>query len=236
MYFYNVGYMFYTRQGTELEDWAKRLGLGKPTGIDIPGEVSGRVPTPSWKHAYFKTAVDKTWNPGDSIQLAVGQGFMEATPLQLATTYATIANGGTVVTPHLGLRIVDATGATVRNVESPPARHVEIAASTLDAVRTGLRDAASSPVGTSAPVFAGYPIPVAGKTGTAEVYDASVMHNVNYAWYASYAPSDNPKYVVVVMIEKGGHGGTSAAPAARMIYDQLFGVKSGKVAGNGNSD
>jgi len=98
-------------------------------------------------------------------------------------------------------------------------------------VRTGLRDAASMPLGTSAPVFAGYPVPVAGKTGTAEVYDASVQKNVNYAWYASYAPFNDPKYVVVVMIEKGGHGGTAAAPAARLIYDQLFGVKGGAEAG-----
>ena len=88
---------------------------------------------------------------------------------------------------------------------------MEVALSTLDAVRTGLREAASLPSGTSAPVFASYSIEVAGKTGTAQVYDASVHNNVNYAWYASYAPFNDPKYVVVVMIEKGGHGGTAAA-------------------------
>ena len=236
VYFYNVGYLFYQRKGTELEDWAMRLGMNKPTGIDIPGEVSGRVPTPAWKRSYFKTAVDKIWNPGDSIQLAVGQGFMEATPLQLATSYAAIANGGTIVRPHLGLKVVDPQGKTVRNLEPARPHKVDISQSTLDTVRRGLVDAANSASGTSAGVFGGYPVTVAGKTGTAEVYDSSVMHNVNYAWYASYAPANDPKYVVVVMIEKGGHGGAVAAPAARLIYDQLFRLQSNKPAGAVRSD
>jgi len=238
VYFYNVGYLFYQRKGTALEDWAMRLGMNKPTGIDIPGEVSGRVPTPAWKRSwpYFTTAIDKIWKPGDSIQLAVGQGYMEATPLQLATSYAAIANGGTIVTPHLGLKVEDAQGKTVRDLEPAQPRKVDISQGTLDAVRQGLVDAANSPSGTSAGVFAGYPVTVAGKTGTAEVYDSSVMHNVNYAWYASYAPANDPKYVVVVMIEKGGHGGAVAAPAARLIYDQLFHVKSGQSSGAVRSD
>jgi penicillin-binding protein 2 len=229
VYFYNVGYLFNTRQGTELEDWAKRLGMGKPTGIDIPGEVAGRVPTPGWKQQWFKSRVDKIWTPGDSVNLAIGQGNMEATPLQLATTYAAIANGGTIVTPHLGLKIVDPQGQLVRNLEPARSRKVDIAQSTLDAVRTGLRDAATS--GTSASTFAGYPIPVAGKTGTAQVSGKD-----DYAWYASYAPANDPKYVVVVMIEQGGHGGTVSAPVARMIYDQLFHHKSSSLSSTGLSD
>ena len=237
VYFYNVGHNFYLRQGSDLQDWAERLGLGKPTGIDILGEVAGRIPTRAWKRTFFKTAIGKIWEPGDAVQLAVGQGYMEATPLQLATAYAALANGGTVVQPHLGLKIVDSQGRIVNNLEATTSSHkVDIATSTLDAVRTGLRDAASTPLGTSAPVFSSYPIAVAGKTGTAQVYDASVQNNVNYAWYASYAPFNDPKYVVVVMIEKGGHGGTAAAPAARLIYDQLFGVKGGVVTGSGRSD
>ncbi len=230
-YFYQVGYKFYLRPGSDLQDWAQRLGLGGLTGIDLPGEVSGRVPTKQWKQSYFKTAVDKIWEPGDSIQLAVGQGYFEATPLQLATAYAAIANGGTIVQPHLGLKIVSAQGQTLRNLEPGNVRKVDISQGTLDVVRQALRDAASLPGGTSAPVFASYPIAVAGKTGTAEVYDASRKANVNYAWYASFAPASDPKYVVVVMIERGGHGATSAAPAARMIYDQLFGVKSTQFSG-----
>ena len=98
-------------------------------------------------------------------------------------------------------------------------------------MRHGLREAASSPIGTSAPVFGGYPVAVAGKTGTAEVFGQA-----DYAWYASYAPADDPKYVVVVMIEQGGHGGSSAAPAARMIYDALFHIDSGEFTGAVRSD
>jgi penicillin-binding protein 2 len=230
VYFYNVGYKFYLRQGTELEDWARRLGMGKPAGIDIPGEVAGRVPTPAWKQKYFKTAVDKIWKPGDSVNLAIGQGNMEATPLQLATTYAAIANGGTIVTPHLGLKVTDAQGQLVRNLAPTTGTHkVEIAQSTLNAVRTGLREAAT--VGTSAPTFAGYPIPVAGKTGTAQVFGKG-----DYGWYASYAPANDPKYVVVVMIEQGGHGGTVSAPASRLIYDQLFHQKGSTVTSSSPTD
>jgi penicillin-binding protein 2 len=234
VYFYNVGDGFYRTKGTALEDWAVRLGMGKPTGIDIPFEAAGRVPTPKWKNGYFKTEIDKLWKPSDSIYLAVGQGNLEATPLQLATSYAAIANGGKVVTPHLGLKITDAAGQTVRDLEPTTTRKVDIAQTTLDVVKQGLYDAANSPTGTSAPVFAGYKIPVAGKTGTAEVFDNGRI--VNYAWYASYAPANDPKYVVVVMIEKGGHGATTAAPAARIIYDALFHLDSGKFTGNVRGD
>jgi penicillin-binding protein 2 len=236
VYFYNVGYLFYQRKGTELEDWAGRLGLGKVTGIDIPGEVAGRIPTPAWKKAYFKTAIDKIWKPGDSINLAVGQGNMEATPLQLAVSYAAIANGGTLVVPHLGLKVVDPQGQTVRTLETQKPRKVDISQPTLDTVRQGLVDAANSSSGTSSGVFAGYPVTVAGKTGTAQVWDSKTLHYADYAWYASYAPANDPKYVVVVMIEKGGHGGATSAPAARLIYDQLFNHKSDKSTGAVRSD
>jgi penicillin-binding protein 2 len=236
VYFYNVGYRFYGANGTPLADWAKRLGMERYTGIDVPGEVRGRVPTPKWRQQYFETEVDKLWTPGNSINLAIGQGDLEATPLQLAVSYAAIANGGSIVTPHLGLKVVDTTGQTVRDLDPGPARKVEIAPSTLDYVRRGLFEAANSPTGTSAAVFAGYDQPVAGKTGTAEVYDATRGGYVDYAWYASYAPANDPKYAVVVMIEKGGHGGTVAAPAARIIYDSLFGIDSGEFSGPVRSD
>jgi len=151
-------------------------------------------------------------------------------------SYAAIANGGSIVTPHLGLKVVDPQGKMVRDLQAAKPRKVDISQSTLDTVRTGLYDAANSAVGTSASVFSGYPVTVAGKTGTAEVYDASVGHLVNYAWYASYAPANDPKYVVVVMIEKGGHGGAVGAPAARLIYDQLFHLRGNKSTGAVRSD
>jgi penicillin-binding protein 2 len=231
VYFYNVGNAFYNRPGTALEDWAKRLGMGKQTGIDIPGEYAGRVPTPGWKQEYYQTEIDKIWKPGDSILLSVGQGDLEATPLQLAVTYAAVANGGKIVTPHLGLKVVDSTGQTVRDLEPTKTRKVDMSQTTLDVVRQGLYQAAHNQAGTSAPIFYNYKVAVAGKTGTAEVWDDTVKHYVNYAWYASYAPADDPKYAVVVMIEKGGHGATTAAPATRMIYDALFNIDSGEFTG-----
>ncbi len=103
-------------------------------------------------------------------------------------------------------------------------------------VRRGLYEAANSGSGTSAAVFDGYKVPVSGKTGTAEVWDDTSKHYVDYAWYASYAPSDDPKYAVVVMIEKGGHGATVAAPATRVIYDALFHIDSGEFTGTPRGD
>jgi penicillin-binding protein 2 len=117
----------------------------------------------------------------------------------------------------------------VRKLGTGKVKKLAISAGTLDAVRRGLRSAAT--VGTSAAVFSSYPVAVAGKTGTAEVYGKG-----DYAWYASYAPADDPRYVVVVLIEQGGHGGTAAAPAARMIYDALFHLSGDRVAGATSTD
>ena len=231
VYFYNVGYLFYQRKGTELADWAGRLGMGKVTGLDVPGEVVGRVPTPEWRQSYFETEVDKIWTPGNSINLSIGQGDLEATPLQLAVTYAAIANGGSIVQPHIGKKIVDPQGNMVRDLQAAKPRKIDVSQGTLDVVRRGLFEAANSVTGTSSAVFAGYPVQVAGKTGTAEVFGSD-----DYAWYASYAPADDPKYAVVVMVEQGGHGGSVAAPATRLIYDALFKVKSEKVTGAVRSD
>jgi len=235
VYFYNLGFIFNGRKGTELEDWASRLGFGKKTGVDIPGEYPGLVPTPTWKRAHYSGPqwheVDRIWNPGDSIQMAIGQGYFLATPLQLATAYAAIANGGNVVTPHVGMTIKDAAGRLVQQVATPAPRHLDISQSTLDTIHEGLKLAANATNGTSAPVFAGYPVMVAGKTGTAEKVGEDYT-----AWYASFAPANDPKYVVVVMIHQGGHGGTSAAPAAKLIYDALFNIKGGVPAGNLHSD
>ena len=238
VYFYNVGYDFYKHKGEGLEDWAKRMGLGHTTGIDLPGEVPGLVPTPEWKNtAYTKKTdptgwqIDRLWKPGDSILLAIGQGNLEATPLQAAVVYAAIANGGNLVTPHLGAKIVNAQGQLVRRLPYTQPRSLGISQQTIGVVQNALHLAATTPLGTSYPVFGHYPVQVAGKTGTAQVYGQS-----DYAWYCSYAPANDPKYVVVVMIQQGGHGGVSAAPAARMIYDSLFHISGGQVTGATHSD
>jgi penicillin-binding protein 2 len=236
-YFYQVGYDFYLRKGTELEDWAKRLGYGHATGIDIPGESTGVVPTPSWLRATYtkKTdpnwQIDSLWKPGNSINLAIGQGDLLATPLQVAVNYAAIANGGYVVTPHLGLRIDSPRGTTLRTLKFPAPRSLGIASGNLAFLRGALRAAASTPAGTSYGVFGSYPVAVAGKTGTAQVAGKG-----DYSWYASFAPANDPKYVVVVLIERGGEGAAAAAPAARLIYNALFNVKGTVVGGVGRGD
>ncbi len=238
VYFYNVGYDFYSHKGEGLEDWAKRMGMGHPTGVDLPGEVAGLVPTPEWKNtAYTRKTdptnwrIDRLWKPGDSINLAIGQGNLEATPLQAAVTYAAIANGGYLVTPHLGVRVVNSQGKQVRRLPYTQPRRLGISQETIGVLQNALHEAATTPAGTSYPVFGGYKVPVAGKTGTAQVFGQS-----DYAWYCSYAPANNPQYVVVVMIQQGGHGGTTAAPAARMIYDSLFNVAGSQVSGAVHSD
>ena len=237
-YFYQVGYDFYLRKGTDLENWAQRLGLGHVTGIDIPGEMPGLVPTPAWLRAtYTKKAdplgwrVDSLWKPGNSINLAIGQGDLLATPLQVAVCYAAIANGGYLVTPHLGLRVETSQGAQVQDLPYRAPRALGISPSYLALLRSALREAASTPAGTSYDVFGDYPVAVAGKTGTAQVAGKG-----DYSWYASFAPANDPKYVVVTMIEQGGEGADAAAPAARLIYNALYDVKGTVVGSVGRGD
>ncbi|HDZ59538.1 MAG TPA: penicillin-binding protein 2, partial [Actinobacteria bacterium] len=107
IYFYNVGYRFYQADNLGIQRWAQMFGLGKVTGLDLPGEAVGRVPDPAWKQSFGQTEIDRMWMPGDSVNLSIGQGDILVTPLQLATAYAAIANGGRVVTPHVGLRVED---------------------------------------------------------------------------------------------------------------------------------
>jgi penicillin-binding protein 2 len=137
----------------------------------------------------------------------------------MAVAYSTLANGGTVVRPHVGKAILNASGQVARPVGVKPRRHVRLYGMT--AIRDGLYSAAH--VGTSGSVFGDFPIPVAGKTGTAEAPPGS-----DHSWYASWAPAYNPKLVVVVMIEHGGFGAEAAAPAAKEIYSAYFGVGAKK--------
>jgi penicillin-binding protein 2 len=237
-YFYQVGYDFYLRAGTGLEDWAQKLGYGHLAGIDLPGEAAGVVPTPAWlRRTYSKKTdptgwrVDGIWKPGNSINLSIGQGDLLATPLQVAVNYAAIANGGYVVTPHLGMRLDSSQGTLLRKVPYAAPRDLGVAPDYLAFVRNALREAASTPAGTSYGTFGGYPVAVAGKTGTAQVAGKG-----DYSWYASFAPVDDPRYVVVVMIEQGGEGADAAAPAARLIYNALFHVTTGGVGGATHGD
>ncbi len=209
--------------GLGIQRWARRLGLGRKTGIDLPNELPGLVPSPKWRAKMNREGIGdgRPWSAGDNINLSVGQGDLQANPLQMAVSYAAVANGGRVVTPHLGKRIEDADGRVLQELPSPARRRVDIQPEHRDAILEGLRAAASAPGGTSADVFKGFPIPVAGKTGTAE----KGLGRPDQSWYIALAPYPNPRYVVAVTDEAGGFGAETAAPAARRILASLFDVR-----------
>jgi penicillin-binding protein 2 len=147
--------------------------------------------------------------------------------------YAAVANGGRVLRPRLGLRIEDATGRALQQLDAPTARRVKISQANRDAILEGLHGAANLPGGTSTAVFEGFPIPVAGKTGTAE----KGAGRADQSWYVALAPYPNPKYVVAVTDEAGGFGADTAAPMARRILAAVLGVKeTGLVQGGGAPD
>jgi penicillin-binding protein 2 len=215
VYFYLLGLDMW--KTNKLQHWAHELGIGRPSGIDIPG-VEGLLPSRAWRNNLYKHhETERPWSAGDDIQLATGQGDLQTNPLQMAVAYATLANGGTVPTPHLGLGIEDAAGRVLKEFDPKPRRHVPIEAGSRQVILEGLHEAAQAPGGTSYPVFNGFPIEVAGKTGTAE----RVGH-ANQSWYIVLAPYPNPRIVTAVTIEEGGFGAESAAPAAKTILEAYF--------------
>lgn len=243
-YFYALGDEFYKRGETEglhwwssIQGWAARFGFGKRTGLDIGGEAEGLLPTPAWRKRTYSNPIDKAWNPGELIQLAIGQKDITVTPLQMTRFYALVANGGKLVTPHLVTSVEQpgangAPAATLRTFAPPPPQQLQLDADGLAAVRDGLYRATHDPDGTSSGVFGSFPIPVAGKTGTAEkvvpLPGYPPGHMEDQAWWCGYGPTDDPEIVVCALIENGGHGGTAAAPAALRVFEQWFGVRAGR--------
>jgi penicillin-binding protein 2 len=235
VFFYQLGRDMDGRgDGPALQRWARRLGIGRLTGVDLPAEEPGHVPTPRWRNRLFKKKLtDRPWSVGDNVNLSVGQGDLAANPLQMAVAYATIANGGRVLRPRLGMRIEDSAGRALQQLEAPTARRLGIDASFRQAILEGLYGAANLPGGTSTEVFAGFPIPVAGKTGTAE----KGLGREDQSWYVALAPYPDPKYVVAVTDEAGGFGAETAAPMARRILAELFDVGERRIVeGGGSSD
>jgi len=171
------------------------------------------VPTPGWLKRTFRDPAQQIWYEGYSVNLSIGQGYLAVTPLQLAVAYSALANGGTIVRPHVGRALVTSSGRVLRRLRFPARGRVRL--KDVWAIRQGLYDAAH--VGTSAAVFSSFPIPVAGKTGTAQTPTGS-----DHSWYATWAPYGHPRVVVVVLIEHGGFGAEAAAPAAKEIYSAFF--------------
>lgn len=221
-FFYQVADRLYKAQSEKrkyfpLSEEARTFGLGEPTGVDVPGEESGTVPDPPWKIRRYAgpdyTDFQRSWLGGDTINLGVGQGFLQVTPIQMATAYAAIADGGTLHTPTIGQDVRDPNGRVVQQLsKGAPTRQLNIAAGDLAAIKQGLYDAANGEMGTSTSVFGNLPegSKVAGKTGTVET---GVIGEEDHSWFVGYAPFDDPKIVVAVVIQNGGTGANAAAPA-----------------------
>jgi penicillin-binding protein 2 len=219
IYFYNLGLKAKANKGHgQIQDWARAYGLGEKTGIDLPAEVEGLIPTPAWRNRlYAEKLTDRPWSAGDNVNLAIGQGDLTADPLQMAIAYAALGNGGTVVTPHIGHDVESVTGRVLEEIRPSPRRHIDISPTTRDTIMAGLTRAAMEPEGTSYPVFGNFPFAVAGKTGTAQR-----PNQADQSWYIALAPANNPQIVVAVTIERGGFGVDTAAPVAARMLEQYF--------------
>lgn len=226
-YFYSLGETFWVQQDTYgrtvIQDTAERFGFGLRPNIDLPAQSSGLMPTPEQRIEAW--GEDARWFPGDNTNIAIGQGEVEASPLQLANAYAMLANGGTRYEPRLGASIVDADG-TVTPIEPVIAAQETLDPTFLRALNEGMAAVvdpnSGTGRGTGTTAFRDYPhanFRVIGKTGTAQV-----NRKADFALFASYAPFPNPEYAVVAILEQAGFGGDAAAPAVRRFYDMLFGI------------
>jgi penicillin-binding protein 2 len=248
VYFYTMGVYLNPKAGQPLQRWARRLGLGHTTGIDVPGEFGGLIPDAQWRRDIAEkerrcrakkhislTALPavaaaggcgisdmRPWTVGDEVGLAIGQGDLQASPLQMAVAYSSIENGGRVVRPHLGVAVEDSGGRLLQRIEPGASRRVKFDPTALAAVRDGLHMATSTPGGTSADVFKGWPqsrYPVFGKTGTAQ----RPGRPNDQSWYICYVPDPARPIAVAVTVEDGGFGADAAAPVARAILSQWYG-------------
>lgn len=242
VYFYRLGARLNStdRQGGPIQAWAKRLGFGRPTGIDLPGEAAGTVPTPGWRAERAEQerrcakrrggpcglSDGRPWSVGDNVNLSIGQGDLLATPLQLAVAYAALANGGRVVRPRVAEDVRNDEGQVLQAIRERPARSIAIDPADRADILDGLRAAATEDGGTSADVFADFRRPIEGKTGTAER-----PGQADQAWYVAILPDAKRPLVIAVTVEQGGFGAQSAAPAARLIASRWLGLKGKLVTG-----
>jgi penicillin-binding protein 2 len=208
---------FDTGLGEErLAGYARMFGIGELTGIDLPGEAPGLVPDPQWK----RKQIGDIWTVGDTYNMGIGQGYVLATPLQVANYTAVVANGGTLYKPQLVHSVVDSDGRIVRKIEPQVIRHVAVSPQNLAIVREGMRNAVTR--GTAVKVNLAE-VNVAAKTGTAEFYGPKVNgHLPTHAWFTAFAPYENPQVVVTVFVYGGGEGSEIAAPAAADILRAYF--------------
>jgi penicillin-binding protein 2 len=237
-YFYRAGNKFYLLpkdRGQPIQRWARRFGFGRTSGSDLTPQAPGVVPTIGWRHSMFTRRTDRTnwridrlWKPGDSLNLAIGQGNLLVTPLQMARFYAAIANGGKLVTPHVLMDVENPNGTIVPTTAPPAPRPVPgLDPANLTVVQQGLLQATHDPYGTSYGVFGNFPQAIAGKTGTAQktVHLPGFTGERDQSWWCGYGPANDAKIVVCAVIENGGEGGAAAAPAAERVFAKYFNVQ-----------
>ena len=220
-YFYQVAHSMGIDR---LSDWMKRFGFGMPTGIEIQEETAANMPTREWKQKRYK----RPWVQGDTISVGIGQGYWTATPLQVAKATAVLVNNGKVNTPHL-MKAIEVS--TLKPYEDPLLYPdiIEAKQSYWDAAKRGMYNVVNSALGTGRKAFAGANYRVAGKSGTAQVFSLKENEKYNaaglkkelhdHAWFTAYAPYENPRLVVTVILENAGGGSSNAAPLARKVMD-----------------
>ncbi|MBI2022124.1 penicillin-binding protein 2 [Candidatus Daviesbacteria bacterium] len=210
IYFYNLGRLVGEKT---LADVAKNLGLGKRLGIDIPGEAEGVIPDNDWK----VKNLGEIWFPGDTLHMSIGQGFVLTTPLQISYLTSTVAAEGKQFPPHLALKITDPFSKNLKDFKYDSLTSKEFKKDNLAIIKQGLSQVTKEG-GTAWPFFT-FPIKTAGKTGTAEFGDPKGR---THAWYTSFAPEDNPRITLTVLVEAGGEGSTIAGSISKEIYRWYF--------------
>jgi penicillin-binding protein 2 len=264
--FYDLGYDMYLSDDPgannstgpnaptqKMQQMEVKWGFGESTGVDLPAESLGSVPTRQWLYWLWKdnahTGEDWCkygnpngsyvqvieyqdcqngwqWEPGQAAIAAIGQGYVSVTPLQLADAYAALANGGTLYSPRIGEALISPAGQVVQRINPPVIRHLPVSSYTLAYIRNALQGVVTQ--GTAAGAFSGFPLNqvcVAGKTGTADIFGKNAT-----SVFASFAPCNDPKYVVLVMVPDSGYGADVAAPAVRQIWDDIYGLEGHKAA------
>ena len=211
-YYIGGGYQDFKGLGLDLMTKYERLfGLDAQTGVDLPGEAAGFLPSADWK---LKTKHEK-WYIGDTYHLAIGQGDILVTPLQVADYTAVFANGGSLYRPHLIKQVLDSQDKLMVEADAKPIRSQVVSPKTIEIVRQGMRQAVTSG---SAQSLLSVAVPVAGKTGTAQWASDKPTH----AWFTGFAPYNNPEIVVTILIEQGGEGSAAAVPVAKEVLDWWF--------------
>ena len=237
IFFYHVGGGYRDQikgLGEErLAYYAELFGMGSRSGIDLPGEVPGLIPTAKWKRINYS----ESWVTGDTYNMSIGQGFVLATPLQVLNSAATIANGGTLYRPQLVEEIMDSEGNTVWAFAPDVIRKLPISQENIDLVRRGMRAAVAGPGATARHINVPG-IAVAGKTGTAEFFQDRNKDGIpdkdregnlpTHAWFTAFAPYDNPQIALVVFIYGGGEGSATAVPVANEILNYYFDREKGE--------